>query len=151
MEAVFDHVTRDCIAETVEEIGADANQRQVDPGLVAEEVAEGLQREFFSADRFEAFLRHEAAGQRSRRGKGAEDDAEDGVLVLVAAADHLLEVRETQQGNESHGIGADHAVGGEFVLLVVVRRHHAEQRAVGHVDRRVGHHHQQVERISIDA
>ena len=98
-----------------------------------------------------AFAGHQAAGQRTRRGQGAEDHAEDGVLVLGAPADHFLEVREGKQRHEAHCIGTDHPVGGELVLLVVIGRHHAEQRAVGHVDGGIGHHHQQIEGIGIDA
>ena len=71
--------------------------------------------------------------------------------MLRGAAHHLLQIREREQRYKPHGIGAHHAVGRELVLLVVIGGHHSEQRAVWHVHRCVGNHHEQVERVGPDA
>ena len=151
MQAVFQQVAGHRIAESVEEIRADADERQDDPRLVAEQVGERLEGELLRPDGLQALLRQQAAGQRAQRGERAQDHAQYGILVRRGAAHHLLQVRERQQGDESHRVGADHPVGRELVLLVVIGGHHAQQRAVRHVHGRIDRHHQQVHRVRVDA
>ena len=50
MHTVFEHVTGYSIAETIEEVGAYTNQRQNNPWTVAEQIAEGLERELLSTN-----------------------------------------------------------------------------------------------------
>ena len=69
----------------------------------------------------------------------------------IGSAHHLLQIRKREQSDESHGVGSHHAERRELVFLIVVVGHHAQQRAVGHVHCGVNSHHQQIERISIDA
>ena len=125
MQAVLQQIARHGIAESIEEIGADAHEREVDPRLVADEVCKGLEGELLRPDGLQAFLGEEAAGQRAQRGQRAHQDADYGILVRIGAAGHFLQVREGKQGDEAHGIGAHHAERGELVLLIVVVGHHA--------------------------
>ena len=67
-----------------------------------------------------------------------------------SATHQLLQIRERQQSDETHGIGTHHAEAGELVLLVVISRHHTQQRTVGYIDSRVDGHHEQIERVGID-
>ena len=110
METVLQQITSHSIAEPIEKVGADTDERQVDPGFVAEQVAEGLERELFGADGFQALFREQAAGQRTQGGQTAQHGAQHGVLVRFATPYQLLQIREREQGHEAHGIGADHAV-----------------------------------------
>ena len=150
MQAVFHQIGGHGIAESVEEIGANADERKINPGLVLEQVGKGLEGELLCPHRFQALLRQKAAGQGAQRGHGAQDHAQDGVLMLGVSPHHPLEVREGKQHHKAHGIGAHHPVGGELVLLVVVIRHYAQKGPVRHIHRRVHHHHQQVHRVGID-
>ena len=150
MQAVFQQVAGHCIAESVEEIRADADERQDDPRLVAEQVRERLEGELLRPDGLQALLRQEAAGQRAQRGQCTENHAQDSVLMRRGATHHLLQVREGKQGDKAHRIGTDHPVGRELVLLVVIGGHHAQQRAVGHVHGGIDGHHQQVQRVRVN-
>ena len=69
----------------------------------------------------------------------------------IAAANHLLQIGKGKEGDEAHGIGTDHAVGGKLVFLVVVGGHHSKQRSVRHIDGCIDRHHQEIERIGPDA
>ena len=77
----------------------------------------------------------------------AESCTDHSVLVLFRTADHLLDIREGDEGDESHGVRTDHTESGEPVFLVVIGGHHIQQRSVGHVDHGVTGHHEQVERV----
>lgn len=56
MQAIFNEISSHGIAETVEEIGADADERKIDPRFVADKVGEGLEGEFFGADGLQALF-----------------------------------------------------------------------------------------------
>ena len=127
MQAVLQKVTCNGIAETVEEVGANANQSQIDPGLVAEKVCERLEREFLCAHGLQALTGEKAAGKGAKGGHGAKDHAQNRILVLRGAANHFLEVREGKKSDETHGISAHHAVRRELVLLIVVVCHNAKK------------------------
>ena len=127
MQTVFEHIACHGIAETVEEVHADADERQVNPGLVAEQVCKGLQRELLSTHGLQTLLGQQTAGQRTQRGNDAEESSQYRILVLLGAAHHLLQIGERQQGDETHGVCTYHTEGGELVLLVVVGSHHAQQ------------------------
>ena len=71
--------------------------------------------------------------------------------MLLASAHELLQIGERQQGDETHGVSTHHAEGGELVLLVVIVRHHAQQRTIRHVDGGIDDHHRQIEGIGPDA
>ena len=151
VEAVFHQIGSYGIAETIEEIGADADERKVDPGLVAEKVCKGFEGEFLCPDRFEALLREEAAGQGSEGGHSTQQDAQNGILVLGVPSYHSLKIREGEQHHKAHGVGSYHPVRGELVLLVVIVRHHAQKGAVRDVHGRIHHHRQQIEGVGINA
>ena len=40
---------------------------------------------------------------------------------------HLLQIREREQGDETHGVGTYHSERGELVLLIVILSHHTKQ------------------------
>ena len=162
MQTVLQQIACHGIAEAVEEVRADTDKRQVNPRLVLKQVGKGLERELLSANGFQSFLGEQSASQRSDGGKSAEDHADDCILMLLGChaigavsqfvtTNELNDVRERQQRDEPHGIGSYHAIRRELVFLVVVFRHHAEQRTVGHVHGSVDGHHQQVERVGPDA
>ena len=69
MEAVFQQVSGHGVAESVEEIGADAHQRKVDPRFVAEQVGEGFERELLGPHGLDALFREQAAGQGAQCGQ----------------------------------------------------------------------------------
>ena len=151
MQTVFEHIACHGITETVEEVHADADERQVNPGLVAEQVCKGLQRELLSTHGLQTLLGEQSAGQRAQRGNDAKENSQHSILVLLGATHHLLQIGERQQGNEAHGVCTYHTERGELVLLVIVGSHHAQQRAVRHVDGGIDHHHEQIEGICPDA
>ena len=70
--------------------------------------------------------------------------------MLLRTAYHALQIRKRQQGDKAHGISAYHTEAGELVFLVVIIRHHTQQRAVRHVYCRVHRHHQQIEAVCPD-
>ena len=151
MQAVFHQVTGHGIAEAVEEVGADTDERQVNPGLVLEQVGKRLEGEFLGTNGFQTLLGQQTAGQRHDCGQEAKASTQHGILMCLGAAYHLLQIGEREQGDKAHGIGAYHAERRELVLLVVIIGHHAQQRAVRHVDGSVNGHHEQIERVGIDA
>ena len=150
VHAVLKQISRHGIAESVEEIGADAYERQVNPGLVVNQVHKRLHGELLCADGLQAFLGKEAAGQGSQGRHGTQHHAQDGILMGRRSANHLLQIREGEQGDKAHGIGAHHTERGELVSLVAVIGHNAQQGAVRDVDCRIGHHHQKVHGIGIN-
>ena len=71
--------------------------------------------------------------------------------MLFATPYHLLQVREREQRDEPHRVSPHHTKSRELILLIVVFRHHTEQRAIRHVDSSVHHHHKEIEQIDVYA
>ena len=108
MQAVLHQVGGHRIAETVEKVGANADQRQDNPRLVAEEVGEGLEREFLGTNGFQTFAREQAAGEGAQGRHSAQHHAQHGILMLRGTAHHPLQVREGKQHHKAHRVGAHH-------------------------------------------
>ena len=151
MHAVLKQIACHSVAEAVEEIHADTDEREDDPRPVAEQVTEGLEGELLSTYRLQSLFGHESASQCSHRCQDSEKGTEHGILVLLCSSHQFLKVRDGEQGNEAHRIGTNHTEGGELVLLVVITGHHTEHRTVRHVDGSIYHHHHQIECICPDA
>ena len=67
------------------------------------------------------------------------------------SANHLLQIWERKQGNETHGVGTYHSERGELILLIVIFSHHAKQRTVRHIDCGIASHHEKVKRVGVDS
>ena len=104
-----------------------------------------------SAHRFEALTCQQSATKGHERGEKSEEHTRHGILMLGRATNRLLQIREGKERDETHGVGTYHAVRRELVLLIVVIGHHAEERAVRHVDSGIGRHHEQIDTVSVDA
>ena len=149
-EAAGDHIRSDRITEAVKEIGAEGDECHVHPGFITEEVGKLLKAEFLGDDGFMSLFGEQTAGHGHEGCDESEGRAEDGILMLLRAADEALEVRYADEGDETHGIGADHTEGGELVPFVRVLCHDVEQRTIRHVDHGIAGHHEQVEAIGPD-
>ena len=150
MHTILKQVSGHGIAESVEEIGANANEREVYPRLVVDEVGEGFQGEFLGPDRFQPFFGKEAAGQGAQGGKSAQHYAQNGILMRRRSTHHLLQIREGEKGDEAHCISAHHTERRELVAFVAVFGHYTQEGTVRHIHGRIDHHHQQIQGIRIN-
>ena len=150
VHTVLEQIGGHGITETVEEIGADADERQVDPGLVVNQVHEGFEGELLCPDGFQPLFGQKAAGEGAQRSQGAQDNTQDGILVRRRPAHHFLQVRKGEEGDKTHCIGSHHTERGELVALVAVSGHHAQKRAVRYIHGRINQHHQQIQGVGVD-
>ena len=150
MQTVFQQIASHSVAEAVKEVGADTYQRQDNPGLILKQITKLLKLKFLGTYRLQALLGQESASQGTSSSYHTKKSTQHRILVLLGSTHQSLQVRERQQGHKTHRIGTYHTETRELVLLVVVIRHHTQQRAIRHVHRGVQGHHQQIQTISPD-
>ena len=93
-DTVSEHISCHCIAESIEEIGADSDRSDVNPRLVLEEITKLLEGEFLRTLRLDALLGQKSASHSHDTGKQAKRSSQHGILMLCASSHHLLEIRE---------------------------------------------------------
>ena len=96
------------------------------PAMKAQ-VGKLLERELLSALRLQTFLGKESASQCHHSCNNTEHGTNDSILMCGCSTYHLLEIREREQGDESHGISTHHTERRELVLLIIIIGHHTEQ------------------------
>ena len=151
MQTVFQQIASHSVAESVKKVCTNTDQGQDNPGFILKQVTKLLKREFLGAYRLQTLLGQETAGQRTGSCQHTKESTQHRILVLLGTTHQSLQVRERQQGHKSHGIGPHHTETRELVLLVVVIRHHTQQRTIRHIHCGVQGHHQQIQAISPDA